>query len=284
MPHVTEEIWSNLPGREARLIVTPWPEAGDDSDAGALTRVQEAAEMFRRSGVRVPLEGEELRIFEAVVRPAASGDGNAAARSSGCRRRSPRGGHARQRAERAGRGRRGRASKLARYQRELDASRLTAAGHASRPLARENAAPCGVLSGPMPTGIGPHCVLAGLGSRDPGTHERDRPDAYVESLSPWPKDGFGLDRIKALLSRARRPTASVPVDSRRRHERQVHGHAHDRGTARRRRARCRRVSLTARARAGASGSAYAARRRTSKPRSIACAPQPSGSGRRSSRC
>jgi valyl-tRNA synthetase len=42
--------------------------------------VQEAAEMFRRSSVRVPLEGDELRIFEAVVRPGkAAGDGNAAA-------------------------------------------------------------------------------------------------------------------------------------------------------------------------------------------------------------
>jgi valyl-tRNA synthetase len=79
MPHVTEEIWSNLPGRKSRLIVTPWPEAGDELQAAALTRVQEAAEMFRRSGVRMPLEGEELRIFEAVVRPKEDGDGNAAA-------------------------------------------------------------------------------------------------------------------------------------------------------------------------------------------------------------
>jgi valyl-tRNA synthetase len=79
MPHVTEEIWSNLPDRRSRLIVTPWPEAGDEAQADALTRVQEAAEMFRRSGVRMPLEGEELRIFEAVVRPREDGDGNAAA-------------------------------------------------------------------------------------------------------------------------------------------------------------------------------------------------------------
>jgi valyl-tRNA synthetase len=80
MPHVTEEIWSNLPERESRLIVSAWPEAGDDSHAGALTRVQQAAEMFRRSGVQIPLEGEELRIFEAVVRPGRRvGDGNAAA-------------------------------------------------------------------------------------------------------------------------------------------------------------------------------------------------------------
>src|SRR6059058_2324586 len=49
MPHVTEEIWSYLPGRESRLIVAPWPAAGDESAAGALTAVQEAAAMFRRS-------------------------------------------------------------------------------------------------------------------------------------------------------------------------------------------------------------------------------------------
>jgi valyl-tRNA synthetase len=79
MPHVTEEIWSNLPDRQARLIVTPWPQAGDESQADALTRVQEAAEMYRRSGVRIPLEGEELRIFDAVVRPREDGDGDAAA-------------------------------------------------------------------------------------------------------------------------------------------------------------------------------------------------------------
>ena len=32
-------------------------------------RVQEAAERFRRSGVATPLEGDEKRIFDAVVRP-----------------------------------------------------------------------------------------------------------------------------------------------------------------------------------------------------------------------
>jgi valyl-tRNA synthetase len=80
MPHVTEEIWSNLPARETRLIVAPWPSAGDEADAGALTAVQEAAVMFRRSGVLPKLGGEERRIFEAVVKPAeGSGDGNASA-------------------------------------------------------------------------------------------------------------------------------------------------------------------------------------------------------------
>jgi valyl-tRNA synthetase len=71
MPHVTEEIWSNLPGREGRLVVSPWPRADDRfaADLEALERVQDAASIFRRSGVLVELEGEERRIFEAVVRP-----------------------------------------------------------------------------------------------------------------------------------------------------------------------------------------------------------------------
>src|SRR5207302_6117568 len=69
MPHVTEEIWSNLPDRKTRLIVAPWPEPGDDAEAGALQDVQEAAERFRRSGVATPLTGEKERIFAAVVKP-----------------------------------------------------------------------------------------------------------------------------------------------------------------------------------------------------------------------
>lgn len=69
MPHVTEEIWSHLPGRETRLIVAPWPEAGDETEADALIRVQEAAQVFRRSGVVAQLEGDAKRIFDAVVRP-----------------------------------------------------------------------------------------------------------------------------------------------------------------------------------------------------------------------
>jgi valyl-tRNA synthetase len=80
MPHVTEEIWSNLPGRETRLIVAPWPEAGDESEAGALQDVQEAAERFRRSGVPTPLTGEKERIFSAVVKPErVKSDGGSAA-------------------------------------------------------------------------------------------------------------------------------------------------------------------------------------------------------------
>ncbi len=80
LPHVTEEIWSHLPDRAARLIVSPWPEpdAAFAGDLAALDRVQEAAQIFRRSGVQVELgSDDERRIFAAVVRPArAQGDGN----------------------------------------------------------------------------------------------------------------------------------------------------------------------------------------------------------------
>jgi valyl-tRNA synthetase len=71
MPHVTEEIWSNLPGSEARLIVSPWPEPDERfaADLGALDDVQDAAAIFRRSGVLVDLEGDTQRIFSAVVKP-----------------------------------------------------------------------------------------------------------------------------------------------------------------------------------------------------------------------
>jgi valyl-tRNA synthetase len=71
MPHVTEEIWTQLPDRERRLIVSPWPSADGrfTDDRHALDRVQEAAALFRRSGVSVELEGDEQRIFDAVVRP-----------------------------------------------------------------------------------------------------------------------------------------------------------------------------------------------------------------------
>jgi valyl-tRNA synthetase len=81
MPHVTEEIWSSLPGRTTRLIVAPWPVAGDEADAGALDRVQEAAQTVRRSGVQLELgSDDERRIFAAVVRPErARANGDAAA-------------------------------------------------------------------------------------------------------------------------------------------------------------------------------------------------------------
>ena len=79
MPHVTEEIWSQF--HETRLIVSSWPEALPTGvDADALAPVQEAAAIFRRSGVVPALEGNEKRIFDAVVKPErakANGDAEA---------------------------------------------------------------------------------------------------------------------------------------------------------------------------------------------------------------
>jgi len=128
LPHVTEEIWTALPAREARLVVSPWPEpAGEwDGAADALERVQDAAAIYRRSGVRVALGPDEERIFAAVVRPAEpNGGGDAGAEIERLRKEVARGermlADARfvenapadvVEAER---------EKLARYQRELDA-------------------------------------------------------------------------------------------------------------------------------------------------------------------
>ena len=72
MPHVTEEIWAHLPARSTRLIVSAWPEpdARFADWLDVLDRVQEAATIFRRSGVAVELgTDDERRIFAAVVRP-----------------------------------------------------------------------------------------------------------------------------------------------------------------------------------------------------------------------
>ena len=78
MPHVTEEIWTNLPGRETRLIVAPWPEPQPEfaADLGALDEAQTAARIYRRSGVQIDIGGDSRRIFEAVVRPSGDGQGD----------------------------------------------------------------------------------------------------------------------------------------------------------------------------------------------------------------
>ena len=77
LPHVTEEIWTNLPARETRLIVAPWPEAEAwGGELETIERAQTAARIYRRSGVRLELAGESARIFEAVVRPTEDGQGD----------------------------------------------------------------------------------------------------------------------------------------------------------------------------------------------------------------
>ena len=88
LPHVTEEIWTQLPARETRLIVAPWPEPQPQfaGDLDALDEAQTAARIYRRSGVRIEIDGDSLRIFEAVVRPSGDGQGDVEAERGRLRR------------------------------------------------------------------------------------------------------------------------------------------------------------------------------------------------------
>ena len=71
MPHVTEEIWSQLPDRQGRLIRAPWPEpVGSFAETQPrFEEIRNAAEIFRRSGAAVELDDDQRRIFDAVVKP-----------------------------------------------------------------------------------------------------------------------------------------------------------------------------------------------------------------------
>ena len=91
MPHVTEELWSSLPHRRARLVVSSWPEPDGRfaADLHVLDRVQEAARIYRRSGVQVELASpDEERIFAAVVRPGRTAPGGADVEAERARLRS----------------------------------------------------------------------------------------------------------------------------------------------------------------------------------------------------
>ena len=129
MPHVTEEIWSYLPDRASRLIVAPWPEAGDDTEAGALAA---------RAGVRRRCSAARACCRSSTARRSASSTRSSArsARRSrrtatstpsarGCARRSsaPRSSSRTSGSSRTLRPTSSRpsAQKLERYRRELDA-------------------------------------------------------------------------------------------------------------------------------------------------------------------
>ena len=83
MPHVTEEIWSNLPARETRLIVAPWPDAATTTRRGGRARARAGGGAIVPAQRRAAstLEGEEQRIFDAVVQARAreARNGNAEA-------------------------------------------------------------------------------------------------------------------------------------------------------------------------------------------------------------
>jgi valyl-tRNA synthetase len=74
LPHVTEEVWTNLPARGARLIVSSWPEARAEAagHGNALDNVQLATRLYRRAGVIPPILDEDERV---IVDALTGGDG-----------------------------------------------------------------------------------------------------------------------------------------------------------------------------------------------------------------
>ena len=162
MPHVTEEIWTNLPARETRLIVAPWPEPQTEyaADLHALDEAQTAARLYRRSGVRIEIGGDSLRIFEAVVRPArATGRATSRPSARGCARRS------------------------------------SAASGCSRTRS----------SSPTPRRRSSRASGRSSSNTVPSSTR------WVESLSPWPEDGFGTERMRALLRELGDPQERFPA-------------------------------------------------------------------------
>ena len=73
MPHVTEEIWSHLPGARSAADRVAVAGSRTTSHADAATRSTASRRRrvtFRRSGVQVALDSDdERRVFAAVVRP-----------------------------------------------------------------------------------------------------------------------------------------------------------------------------------------------------------------------
>ena len=172
-----------------------------------------------------------------------------------------------------------RSSARARAERRTATSTPSVRGCARRSSAPRSSSPTSASSRtPRPTSS----MRSGRSSSATGVSSMQSATEWLASLSPWPRDGFGLDRMNALLDRLGHPRArlSTPCTS------------SARRASRRRRARSRRCSVPRAARvpptrhrtspAGASGS-----RPTptgSSARSPACAPTPKRSARRSSRC
>src|SRR6188508_783302 len=185
LPHVTEEIWSNIPARESRLIVSHWPDPDDRfaADAAALERVQEAAQIFRRSGVQVELGSEdERRIFAAVVRPErVQSDGNRDAEVERLRK------------------------EVARAEGMLENERFVAN------------APDAVVAAEREKLERYRRELAALegSTRGRNPHERNpvlrTSVEWLDAMSPWPRDGFGLERMRELLAKLGDPQESYPA-------------------------------------------------------------------------
>ncbi|MFQ5426041.1 MAG: valine--tRNA ligase [Gaiellales bacterium] len=83
VPHVTEEIWAQLPARATRLIVSAWPVVDEDEidpEAESLfERIRDVATIYRRSGVVVDLDDlhPDARLVLATVARLEEGDSSA---------------------------------------------------------------------------------------------------------------------------------------------------------------------------------------------------------------
>ena len=252
MPHVTEEIWSQLAGPQRapdRLALAGAGRALRRRRATRSTACRRRPQIFRRSGVEVELgSDDERRIFAAVVRPErARSTATATPRSSGCARRS--------RAPRA-------------------CSRTSASSRTRRPRSSTRSArsSSATAASSLPS--------AARALTDPG----ECPASSGSTRSaPGRADGFGLERMRALLAELGDPQPASPA-------------IHVVGTNGKSTATITIEQLLlsdglsvglddlpARRRAGASASAWTASRPTSSRRSRAFGRPPSGSTRPSSR-
>ena len=96
MPHVTEEIWSNLPGRESRLIVAPWPEAAGRGarearstasrrrPSGSGEAESSRSSKARRGGSSTRSSSPSGTRRTGTSRPSATGSGRRSSGRSGC--------------------------------------------------------------------------------------------------------------------------------------------------------------------------------------------------------
>ena len=240
MPHVTEEIWSNL------------PDARDAADRRALARAgREYAETELRLDAD-PVRGRGISVVPGARRQArATSSGGSSTRSS-----SPSG------------------------SRRTATSGLSASGFARRSLAPRACWRTTASSArPRPRWSRPSARSS------PATGGSSMPSAtdWVAALSPWPEDGFGLERIRAVLAELGEPQRRYPAI----HVVGTNGKSTLTRTVRRDAPR-RRGCASARSprrtsRAGASGSSSTGRRPTSRRPSRACATSASGSARPSSR-
>ena len=185
LPHVTEEIWSYLPHRRARLIVSPWPEP---DPAFARRRRRARPRPVRRADVPPQRRARRARDRGRAAHLRRRSSGRSARRPTGTSRPSGRGCSRRSPAPRAC----SRTSASSRTRRRPSSTRSARSSSATAPTSQP--------SSPPRRGRG--CARAGSRIGDV---------AWLATLSPWPTDGFGLERMRALLAALGDPQRGLPA-------------------------------------------------------------------------